>query len=46
MDIFVKPGMKDGTQIRYPGDGNKIDLKRTGDLVIELKAQEHATMTR
>ncbi len=22
MDVYVKPGMKDGTQIRYPGLGN------------------------
>ena len=46
MDVFVKPGMKEGTQIRYPGLGNKIDLKHTGDLVVELKAQAHPTMVR
>ena len=46
MDVFVKPRMKDGTQIRYPELGNKIDLKRTGDLVVELKAQSHPTMVR
>jgi DnaJ-class molecular chaperone len=38
MDVYVKPGMKDGTHIRYPGLGNKIDLKHAGDLVVELKA--------
>ena len=46
MDVYVKPGMKDGTQIRYPGLGNQIDLKHVGDLVIELKAQSHPTMVR
>lgn len=46
MDVFIKPGMKNGTQIRYPGKGDKIDLKNTGDLVVELKATPHPTMTR
>ena len=46
MDVFIKPGMKSGTQIRYPGYGNKIDLKNMGDLVVELKAQAHPTMVR
>lgn len=40
-DIFVIPGMKDGTNLRFPGEGNKIDSKRSGDLVVELKQAEH-----
>lgn len=46
MDVYVKPGMKDGTHIRYPGLGNKIDLKHAGDLVVELKALPHPNMVR
>jgi len=46
LDVFIKPGMKDGTQIRYPGYGNKVDLKNTGDLVVELKAQAHPSIVR
>ena len=45
-DIFVVPGMKDGTNLRFPGEGNKIDSKRSGDLVVELKQAEHSTLTR
>ena len=44
--IDVMPGMRDGTQLRFPGWGNNPSLKRTGDLVIILRRIDHPTMVR
>lgn len=44
--IDVMPGMRDGTELRFPGWGNNPALKRQGDLVIVLRRTDHATMVR
>lgn len=44
--IDVKPGMRDGTLLRFPGFGNNPALKRQGDLVVVLRRIDHSTMVR
>lgn len=36
-EIEVKPGMTDGTELRFPGEGSQKRAKHFGDLVIILK---------
>lgn len=35
--IEIKPGMKDGTELRFKGEGSQQFGKHVGDLVIRLK---------
>jgi len=45
-EIQVKPGMSDGTVLRFKGEGNQDFGKHMGDLVICLKQKEHAKFMR
>ena len=45
-DIFIKPGMRHGTILRFHGEGNQTDMTQVGDLVIELQQAEGERMTR
>lgn len=45
-DIFIKPGMRHGTILRFPGEGNQSDNTTVGDLVIELHQAPCDKITR
>ena len=45
-EVFVKPGMRDGMQLRFVGEGNACSGKRAGDLVVTIKEASHATLRR
>lgn len=45
-EIVVKPGMKPGMQIRFPGEGNSCSGKRAGDLVVTITEVAHPSIRR
>ena len=45
-EIEVKPGMKDGTQLRFKDEGSQEVYKHFGDLVVTLRQKEHAKFVR
>ena len=40
------PGMREGMVMRFAGEGNQTDMKRVGDLVINLHKTEGEAMIR
>ncbi len=46
LDIFIKPGMKEGMIMRFEGQGNLNDQKLQGDLVIVLKQADTENIVR
>lgn len=44
--IEVKPGMGDGTVLRFIGEGDKKAGKHAGDLVVTLRQKEHPKFIR
>ena len=45
-EIEVKPGMKAGTVLRFPGEGNKPHNYLQGDLVVTIKEEPHDSIRR
>lgn len=45
-DIFIRPGMREGMVMRFPGEGNQTEFKTVGDLVINLHKTEGESMIR
>jgi DnaJ-class molecular chaperone len=45
-DIFIRPGMREGMVMRFPGEGNKTEFRTVGDLVINLHKTEGESMLR
>ncbi len=45
-EIHVQPGMRDGTELRFPGLGNDPAVKRAGDLVVVIRQIEHTQIKR
>ena len=45
-EIEVKPGMKAGTVLRFPGEGNSPHNYLTGDLVVTIKEEAHDSIRR
>ena len=45
-EIVVKPGMCDGTVLRFKGEGTETPTTKQGDLVVTLKQREHPKFVR
>ena len=45
-EIVVKPGMKDGTVLRFKGEGTQTPFTQQGDLVVTLKQLDHPKYVR
>lgn len=45
-EIEIKPGMKAGMQMRFPGEGNTLTNMKVGDLVVTIEAAAHSCLRR
>ncbi|KAL7311676.1 Molecular chaperone (DnaJ superfamily) [Mucor circinelloides] len=46
LTVNVKPGMKAGNKISFPGEGDTLPTGKTQDLVFEVEEKPHATFIR
>ena len=43
-EIEVKPGMKEGTVLRFAGEGNHPNDRLVGDLVVTIREEKHESI--
>lgn len=45
-EVEIQPGMKDGTVLRFVGEGNHPNNRLVGDLVVTIKEEKHESINR
>lgn len=46
LECVVEPGMKDGDQIKFSGEGDQVPNIEPGDVIVVLDEQEHPVFSR